>query len=226
MDEMGHGWTDIAFLTDEQYREELAKRRAQRLTTRPPGSDRTLRRGCGPRRTATRLRSVRVRLVFCSRRRRSRRSAATTNGEWRAWGGDLGVTRYAPLDQINAGNFNKLADRLALQDREPRQAPRLQSADHAADGERRAVRHGRRAPQRRRDRCRDRRAAVDAPARGGQARRGVACGALSGRGVGYWTDGKGDERIFYVTIGYQLVGLDAKTGASAAQTSATTASSI
>jgi hypothetical protein len=29
MDEMGHGWTDIAFLTDEQYREELAARRAQ-----------------------------------------------------------------------------------------------------------------------------------------------------------------------------------------------------
>ena len=27
MDEMGHGWTDIAFLTDEQYREELAARR-------------------------------------------------------------------------------------------------------------------------------------------------------------------------------------------------------
>jgi quinoprotein glucose dehydrogenase len=35
---------------------------------------------------------------------------------------------------------------------------------------------------------------------------------LSGRGVGYWTDGRGDERIFYVTIGYQLVGLDARTG--------------
>jgi mono/diheme cytochrome c family protein len=28
MDEMGHGWTDIAFLTDEQYQRELAKRRA------------------------------------------------------------------------------------------------------------------------------------------------------------------------------------------------------
>ncbi len=26
MDEMGHGWTDIAFLTDEQYEKELAKR--------------------------------------------------------------------------------------------------------------------------------------------------------------------------------------------------------
>lgn len=32
MDEMGHGWTDIAFLSDEQYKEELAKRRAQRST--------------------------------------------------------------------------------------------------------------------------------------------------------------------------------------------------
>ena len=28
MDEMGHGWTDIAFLTDAQYREELVKRKA------------------------------------------------------------------------------------------------------------------------------------------------------------------------------------------------------
>jgi hypothetical protein len=30
MDEMGHGWTDIAFLTDAQYQEELAKRNAQK----------------------------------------------------------------------------------------------------------------------------------------------------------------------------------------------------
>ena len=30
MDEMGHGWTDIAFLTDEQYQRELAKRNAQK----------------------------------------------------------------------------------------------------------------------------------------------------------------------------------------------------
>jgi hypothetical protein len=33
MDEMGHGWTDIAFLTDEQYQQELAARRTQRKTT-------------------------------------------------------------------------------------------------------------------------------------------------------------------------------------------------
>jgi quinoprotein glucose dehydrogenase len=35
---------------------------------------------------------------------------------------------------------------------------------------------------------------------------------LSGRGVAYWTDGSGDERIFMVTMGYQLVALNAKTG--------------
>src|SRR6202050_2413263 len=32
----------------------------------------------------------------------------TKNGEWRSYAGDLGSTRYAPLDQINAGNFDKL----------------------------------------------------------------------------------------------------------------------
>ena len=30
------------------------------------------------------------------------------NGEWRTYGGDLGHTRYAPLDQITAANFSKL----------------------------------------------------------------------------------------------------------------------
>jgi quinoprotein glucose dehydrogenase len=35
---------------------------------------------------------------------------------------------------------------------------------------------------------------------------------LSGRGLSYWTDGTGDERIIFVTIGYRLVELDAKTG--------------
>jgi hypothetical protein len=33
MDEMSHGWTDVAFLSDDQYREEVAKRQAQRHTT-------------------------------------------------------------------------------------------------------------------------------------------------------------------------------------------------
>jgi quinoprotein glucose dehydrogenase len=30
------------------------------------------------------------------------------NGEWRSYAGDTGSTRYSPLDQINAANFNKL----------------------------------------------------------------------------------------------------------------------
>ena len=30
------------------------------------------------------------------------------DGEWRSYGGDLGYTRYAPLEQINASNFNRL----------------------------------------------------------------------------------------------------------------------
>src|SRR5262249_21389419 len=34
---------------------------------------------------------------------------------------------------------------------------------------------------------------------------------LSGRGVSYWTDGRGDERIIYVTTGYRLGELNAKT---------------
>jgi quinoprotein glucose dehydrogenase len=29
-------------------------------------------------------------------------------GEWRTYGADLGHTRYSPLDQINASNFNQL----------------------------------------------------------------------------------------------------------------------
>src|SRR5438477_6040011 len=29
-------------------------------------------------------------------------------GEWRTYGGDLASTRYAPLDQINRDNFNRL----------------------------------------------------------------------------------------------------------------------
>ena len=35
---------------------------------------------------------------------------------------------------------------------------------------------------------------------------------LSGRGLSYWTDGKGDERVIYVTTGYRLVALNAKNG--------------
>ena len=45
-----------------------------------------------------------------------------TNGEWRSYGGDLGSTKYSPLDQIDAGNFGDL-----------QVAWRWQSADAALD---------------------------------------------------------------------------------------------
>jgi quinoprotein glucose dehydrogenase len=35
---------------------------------------------------------------------------------------------------------------------------------------------------------------------------------LSGRGVSFWTDGRGDDRVVYVTTGYRLIELNAKTG--------------
>src|SRR5207237_9455639 len=35
---------------------------------------------------------------------------------------------------------------------------------------------------------------------------------LSGRGLAYWTDGRSDNRIIYVTPGYQMLALDAQTG--------------
>src|SRR5947199_8930532 len=44
-------------------------------------------------------------------------------------------------------------------------------------------------------------------------RAAVATRQLSGRGVAYWTDGKGDDRILYVTTGYRLIALNAKNGA-------------
>ncbi len=44
------------------------------------------------------------------------------NGEWRTYGGDLGNTKYSPLDQINASNFNtlKLAWRFHTENLGPR----------------------------------------------------------------------------------------------------------
>src|SRR5689334_6082173 len=131
-------------------------------------------------------------------------------GEWRTYGADLGNTHYAPLDQINAGNFNKLevAWRFRTDNLGPRQETNLQSTPlmingilYSTAGSRRAV------------------VALDAStgellwmkseregARGENAPR-----ALSGRGLAYWTDGR-EERILYVTPGYRLIALNAKTG--------------
>jgi quinoprotein glucose dehydrogenase len=133
------------------------------------------------------------------------------SGEWRSYGGDIGHTRYAPLDQINAGNFNKLevAWRFKTDNLGPRPEYQFESTPlmakgivYSTGGSRRAV------------------VALDAAtgemlwmhsenegARGANAPR-----QLSGRGLAYWSDGAGDDRILYVTPGYRLIALNAKTG--------------
>jgi quinoprotein glucose dehydrogenase len=136
--------------------------------------------------------------------------SGTKNGEWPTYGGDLGNTKYAPLDQVTAANFGSLevAWRFKTDNLGPRPEFNLQSTPlmvkgvlYSTGGTRRAV------------------VALDA-ATGEQlwmhsenegARGAAAPRQLSGRGLAYWSDGK-EERILYVTPGYQLVALDAKTG--------------
>jgi glucose dehydrogenase len=140
----------------------------------------------------------------------SGQSGAKT-GEWTTYGGDLANTRYSPLDQISADNFNKLevAWRFKTENLGPRPETQFESTPlmvrgvvYSTAGTRRAV------------------VALDAATgetlwihrevegpRGDQAPR-----QLSGRGLAYWSDGR-EERIIYVTPGYRLLALDAKTGA-------------
>jgi quinoprotein glucose dehydrogenase len=135
----------------------------------------------------------------------------STTWEWRTYGGDLASTRYAPLDQINQANFKDLevAWRFKTDALGPRPEYNLQSTPlmvggvlYSTGGTRRAV------------------VALDA-ATGemlwmhslNEGERGAAAPRLlSGRGLSYWSDGR-EARILYVTPGYQLVALDAKTGA-------------
>ena len=84
------------------------------------------------------------------------------NGEWSTYGGDLASTRYSPLDQINADNFNKLqvAWRFKTDSLGPR--PEFKFESHAADGERRPLFDGRNAKSGRGARRRHGRTALDA----------------------------------------------------------------
>src|SRR5438552_8366849 len=136
---------------------------------------------------------------------------STKNGEWPHYTADLKGTRYSPLDQINALNFNKLevAWRFKTDNLGPFPEFKLEGTPlmvkgvlYTTGGTRRSV------------------IALDAKTgeqiwvhslREGK-RAAVSPRQLSGRGVSYWTDGKGDDRVLYVTTGYRLVALNAKTG--------------
>src|SRR5215471_16344173 len=58
------------------------------------------------------------------------------NGEWRTYGADLGNTHYAPFDQIDGNNFNKLelAWRFKTDSVSPRPETNLQSTPLMANG--------------------------------------------------------------------------------------------
>ena len=87
----------------------------------------------------------------------------------------------------------------------------VQPPGDTARRQRHPLHDGWHAARRRRHRRRDGRDALDVPLRRGRAR--AAGGAApQRRGVPYWTDGRGEERILYITPGYHLIALDTKTG--------------
>ena len=152
-----------------------------------------------------------IALVLCLGVSTGSAQTGAANGEWRTYGGDLGSTRYASLDQIDADNFDDLEEVWRFQTTNLGPFPdfNYQTTPLMVDGVLYATAGSRRNV-----------VALDAATgemlwmyRLDEGERGTnAIRRMSGRGVAYWTDGQNDERIFLVTIGYQLVALDAKTG--------------
>jgi quinoprotein glucose dehydrogenase len=137
-------------------------------------------------------------------------------GEWPTYGGDLASTRYSPLDQITKENFNKLevAWRFKTDALGPRPEFNFQGTPLMVDGVVYST-------------AGTRRAVVALDAATGEmlwmhseheGKRGEAAPRqLSGRGLSYWPGTATEKpRIVYVTPGYQMVALDAKTGLPAA----------
>src|SRR4029450_5696194 len=133
------------------------------------------------------------------------------NGEWTHYTADVRGSKSSPRDQINAANFSKLevAWRFKTDSLGPRPEYKLEGTPlmikgvlYTTGGTRGSV------------------MALDAKTgelmwvyslREGN-RAAIAPRQLSGRGVSYWTDGRGDDRVLFVTTGYRLVALNAHTG--------------
>jgi quinoprotein glucose dehydrogenase len=155
------------------------------------------------------MRRVTILMLLCAASLLAQSGAK--NGQWLTYGGDLGNTHYSTLDQINAGNFNKLqvAWQFKTDNLGPQPEYNLESTPLVANGVLYSTAGTRRTV-----------VALDAATgemiwthaeregtRGTNAPR-----QLSGRGLAHWTDGR-EERILYVTPGYRLIALEAKTGA-------------
>src|SRR6516164_3906281 len=138
----------------------------------------------------------------------AQKGAAT--GEWRQYGGDAGGTKYSALDQINASNVKDLQIAWRWKTSTLGQPPdynwevtplMIGDALYFTAGSRRAA------------------VALDASSGDTlwtytleEGERGTRAPRLNNRGLAYWTDGRGAERIILVTPGYQMVELDAKSG--------------
>src|SRR6266481_2055920 len=130
--------------------------------------------------------------------------------EWAGYAADLAGTRYRPLEQINAANFNELeiAWRIKTDNFGNRPEYKLEGTPLMVGGVLYAT-------------AGSRRAAIALDAATGEllwvhgeheGERGTAAPRqLSGRGLSYWSDGR-EERIIYVTPGYEMIALNAKTG--------------
>jgi quinoprotein glucose dehydrogenase len=139
-------------------------------------------------------------------------SHGTNDNDWTSYGANVRNWRYRPFDQINASNFKDLqvAWRFRTDSLGPRPEYRLGATPLEMNGVVYAVGGG------------SRRSVVALDASTGELlwihredegkRAEYAPRVTSGRGVAYWTDGK-EERIIYVTTGYRLKALNAKTGA-------------
>ncbi len=136
---------------------------------------------------------------------------STANGEWPSYTGDIKGTRYSPLDQINADNFDDLEMVWHFKTDNLGSHPeyKLEGTPLMVNGVLFTT-------------AGTRRAAIALDGRTGEliwmhslregARGGYAPRQLSGRGLSYWTDGQGTARVLYVTPGYRLISLDAETG--------------
>jgi len=136
---------------------------------------------------------------------------STAKGDWPYYTADVKGSRYSPLDQINASNFNQLevAWRFKTDNLGTRPEFKLEGTPLAVNGIIYATGG-------------TRRSVVALDGKSGElmwvyslregARAIAAPRQLSGRGLSYWTDGKGDDRVLFVTTGYRLVSLNAHTG--------------
>ncbi len=131
--------------------------------------------------------------------------------EWPTYNADTMGSRYRPLDQINAKNFSQLeiAWRFKTDSLGNRPEYKLEGTPLMVNGVVYAT-------------AGSRRAAIALDAATGEllwvhgeheGERGASAPRqLSGRGLAFWSDGHGDDRILYITPGFRLICLNAKTG--------------